>query len=212
MTGISDTTVSKKQMLEFLEAEFEPEEHLYEQQGNLYVGINPTINRLNEFQKTFNIDWHFAINSSTVEDSGTPTNSGKKQYRAVVTCTLTIGDYNLGLGSRDGTGAATNFDPDTAIKSAQAYALRKAGNLFGIATYLKDEESRNEMEQQMRDQGEITALKDQLAEVAELNGVEFTDNVGENANLMAAFLNVSVKDLQDVNVLRRLVEANCERS
>jgi len=197
-------------MLEFLEAEFEPEEHKYEQGGNLYVGIDPTIRRLNSFQKQFECDWHFNITESRIEDAQIPTKNGKPQFRATITATLTIGDYNLGLGSRDGTGSAINFDSDTAIKSAQAYALRKAGNLFGIALYLKDEDDRTEMEQQMRDQGEITALKDRLGEVAELNDVEFTDNINENAQRMADFLGVKVDDLKDVNVLRRLVEANCE--
>lgn len=208
----SDTDLpTKKEMLEFLEAEFEPDEHKYEQGGNLYVGIDPTIRRLNEFQKKFDVDWHFDIKQSTHTSENVPeTKNGKPQYLATVTCSLTIGDYNCGLGTRDGEGAAINFDPDTAKKSAQAYALRKAGNQFGIALYLKSVEDRESMEQQMRDAGEVTALKSQLIDVAELNGVVFEDDPSKNLLMVAAHFKVLPADLKDVNVLRRLVEANCE--
>jgi hypothetical protein len=44
---------------------------------------------------------------------------------------------------RDGIGSNINFDPDTAVKSAQAEALKKACHQYGIALYLWKEAERD---------------------------------------------------------------------
>jgi hypothetical protein len=44
---------------------------------------------------------------------------------------------------RDGIGSNVNFDPDTAVKSAQAEALKKACHQYGIALYLWKEAERD---------------------------------------------------------------------
>jgi hypothetical protein len=61
--------------------------------------------------------------------------------------------------ARDGIGANTNFDPDTAVKSAQAEALKKACHQFGIALYLWDVAERDFVELQRRAKTDDGALK-----------------------------------------------------
>jgi len=121
-----------------------------------YVSIDGYINRLNDVLGGM---WSWSINDWKIADAAL-TKSGKPQYTAVVQGTLTIilsdiGVVSIGTDedsflttqraqvSRDGIGANTNFDPDTAVKSAQAEALKKACHQFGIALYLWSEAERD---------------------------------------------------------------------
>jgi hypothetical protein len=61
--------------------------------------------------------------------------------------------------SRDGIGAGLNFDPDTAVKTAQAEALKKACHQFGIALYLWDSAERDFVELQRQAATNDVALK-----------------------------------------------------
>lgn len=126
------------------------------QSGQDYVSIDGYINRLNDVLGAM---WSWSVNDWKIADAA-PTKSGKPQYTAVVQGTLTIilsdiGVVSVGIDedsfltsqraqvSRDGIGANTNFDPDTAVKSAQAEALKKACHQFGIALYLWSEAERD---------------------------------------------------------------------
>lgn len=117
---------------------FRADEHEHNGKGHIYVSVNSTIQRLNELQIQTDsnfwepADWSFQSKHFTTAISPTQTRNGKDQYDAFCVGELTI----PGLGTRMGTGADTNADLDTASKSSQAYALRKAGNQFGIAHYL----------------------------------------------------------------------------
>jgi hypothetical protein len=143
------------------------------QSGQDYVAINDYINRLNE---TLGALWSWSVNSWKILDAP-PTKSGKPQYTAVVQGTLMIILNDIGVISvgeddedaflttqrasvaRDGIGANTNFDPDTAVKSAQAEALKKACHQFGIALYLWDVAERDFVELQRRAKTDDGALK-----------------------------------------------------
>ena len=127
------------------------------QSGQDYVSIDGYINRLNE---VLGHAWAWQINDwKLYPDAAPPTKNGKPQYLAVVQGTLTIilndiGVVSIGTDedsflttqraqvSRDGIGSNINFDPDTAVKSAQAEALKKACHQFGIALYLWQEAER----------------------------------------------------------------------
>ena len=119
--------------------------------------------------------WTWSINTWKIMDAA-PTKSGKAQYTAVVQGTLGIFLSDVGVISlgedddsflttqkaivyRDGIGANTNFDPDTAVKSAQAEALKKACHQFGIALYLWDAAERDYVELQRRAVSDDIALK-----------------------------------------------------
>ena len=134
------------------------------QSGQDYVAIDGYINRLNDVLGAM---WSWQINDWKIMDAA-PTKSGKPQYTAVVQGTLIVFLTDVGVISlggddddaflttqkaqvaRDGIGANTNFDPDTAVKSAQAEALKKACHQFGIALYLWNEAERDFVECSVR--------------------------------------------------------------
>ncbi len=127
------------------------------QSGQDYVSIDGYINRLNDVLGAM---WSWSVNDwKLYPDAAPPTKNGKPQYLAVVQGTLTIilsdiGVVSIGTDedsflttqraqiSRDGIGSNINFDPDTAVKSAQAEALKKCCHQFGIALYLWQEAER----------------------------------------------------------------------
>lgn len=143
------------------------------QSGQDYVAIDGYINRLND---VLGHAWAWQINTWQINDAA-PTKSGKPQYMAVVQGTLTIILSDIGVVSvgdddedaflttqkamisRDGIGANINFDPDTAVKSAQAEALKKACHQYGIALYLWDAAERDFVELQRQAAKNDVALK-----------------------------------------------------
>ena len=144
------------------------------QSGQDYVSIDGYINRLNE---VLNHAWAWTINDVQFYPDAAPvTKNGKPQYLAIVQGTLTvilsdIGVVSVGTDedsflttskaqiSRDGIGASINFDPDTAVKTAQAEALKKACHQYGIALYLWDEAERNFIALQRQAGNNDVALK-----------------------------------------------------
>jgi hypothetical protein len=130
------------------------------QSGQDYVAIDDYINRLNE---VLGHAWAWQINDwKLYPDAAPPTKNGKPQYLAVVQGSLTIFLHDIRVISvgaeddddaflttqkavvvRDGIGSNVNFDPDTAVKSAQAEALKKACHQYGIALYLWKEAERD---------------------------------------------------------------------
>jgi hypothetical protein len=142
------------------------------QSGQDYVAIDGYINRLNDVLGAM---WSWQINDWKIMDAA-PTKSGKPQYTAVVQGTLMVFLTDVGVitvgedddsflttqkaqVARDGIGANTNFDPDTAVKSAQAEALKKACHQFGIALYLWSEAERDFVELQRQASKNDIALK-----------------------------------------------------
>lgn len=141
--------------------------------GQDYVAIDGYINRLNDI---LGHAWAWQINTWQINDAA-PTKSGKPQFMAVVQGTLTIILSDIGVVSvgeddedaflttqkamisRDGIGANINFDPDTAVKSAQAEALKKACHQYGIALYLWDAAERDFVELQRQASKNDVALK-----------------------------------------------------
>ena len=127
------------------------------QSGQDYVSIDGYINRLND---VLGHAWAWQINDwKLYPDAAPTTKNGKPQYLAVVQGSLSIFLSDIGVisigaeddddafsqraqVSRDGIGSNINFDPDTAVKSAQAEALKKACHQFGIALYLWQEAER----------------------------------------------------------------------
>lgn len=105
--------------------------------GHLYASVQATQARLNNL----GVPWDLVHNSLVVErykkmvkNKTTKEMEERTYYDAFCSVQLSI----EGLGTRCGTGADDNEDSDTATKSALAYALRKAGNQFGIAWYITD--------------------------------------------------------------------------
>ena len=178
-----------------------------------YVAIDGYINRLNE---VLGHAWAWQINSWKIKDAP-PTKSGKPQYMAVVQGTLTIILSDIGvitvggdddeepylttqkaMISRDGIGANINFDPDTAVKSAQAEALKKACHQYGIALYLWDAAERDFVELQRQAATNDVALK-QLVVAYTQRALELDPGTMPEKEQMMEVL--SIEDL-DVDTIR----------
>jgi hypothetical protein len=115
------------------------------QNGMDYVSIDGYINRLLD---VLGFEYSFIIRGSSLQllDEDMTTSTGKRQYLATVTAELQIMYEPGSISVRSGTGADVSFDPDKAIKTAQAEALKKAAHQFGIALELWDEEHRKDLD------------------------------------------------------------------
>lgn len=177
------------------------------QSGQDYVAIDGYINRLNE---VLGHAWAWQINKSEFYPDAAPnTKNGKPQYVAIVQGTLTIilsdigvisvGDEDEGepylttqkaMISRDGIGAGVNFDPDTAVKTAQAEALKKACHQYGIALYLWDSAERDFVELQRQAASSDAALK-QLVVAHTQRTLELDPGIMPDADQMLDVLDMS---------------------
>jgi hypothetical protein len=179
-----------------------------------YVAIDGYINRLNQ---TVGANWSWVINDHELRYEGIPnTNNGKMQFLAVVRGTLTIvgtdhtfieadntdSDYLATItfeSSRDGIGADVSFDPDKALKTAQAEALKKACHQFGIALYLWDDEQRGYLDLQRKAAISEDDLK-RLA-VAYVQRTLGTDEM-PSKDIIADTLGMDADDLSNNTLLR----------
>ena len=205
-------------MPEALTARFHPAQVKKNQSGQDYVAIPDYINRLNE---VLGHAWAWQINDyKLLPDAAPATKSGKQQYLAVVQGTLTIILDDIGVVSvgkdedsflttqraqvsRDGIGADIGFDPDKAVKTAQAEALKKACHQFGIALYLWDEAERDFIALQKAAKTNDVALK-QLA-VAYTNRLhESESSVMPDKEIIMEVLNVD--DLSTATIRGRLTD------
>jgi len=189
------------------------------QSGQDYVAIDGYINRLND---VLGHAWAWQLNSWEIKDAA-PTRSGKPQYMAVVQGTLTIilsdiGVISVGgdgddddaflttqkaMISRDGIGANINFDPDTAVKSAQAEALKKACHQYGIALYLWDAAERDFVELQRQAAQNDVALK-QLVVAYTQRMLELDPGTMPEKDQMCEIL--GIKDLNVDDIRRSLTD------
>lgn len=181
------------------------------QSGQDYVAIDGYINRLNE---VLGHAWAWQINTWQINDAA-PTKSGKPQYMAVVQGTLTIILSDIGVVSvgdddedaflttqkamisRDGIGANINFDPDTAVKSAQAEALKKACHQYGIALYLWDAAERDFVELQRQAAKNDVALK-QLVVAYTQRALELDPGSMPEKDQMMEVLDIEDLDIESI--------------
>lgn len=153
------------ELLEACHKPFRWDEHQFID-GNIYVKIQHTVQRLN----SLGVPWDLQQGDVHVELNSAKTKSGKDQYNAHCAVQLRIDT----LGTRGAVGAATNFDLDTAVKSAHSYALRKAASLFGIAHYLMlrpVEETAFVNHMASADLGDVKALKRALSLVCAIEDI-----------------------------------------
>ena len=100
-----------------------------------YISIDKTIQRLND---VLGAGWSFSVIDWRIDESP----------NGVMACVHGRIDASATLGkSADGLGASMQRDPDDAIKTALAEALKKAGHQLGIALYLWDEAARAKVEE-----------------------------------------------------------------
>lgn len=152
-----------------------------------YISIDATINRFND---VLGPEWSTVITSQQL----VPEPSGG--YLAVVALEVQA----LGKTAA-GVGADKANDPDKALKTALAEALKKAGHQFGVGLYLWDEGERAIVQRdRAAASGDIAALKAKVFEKALEGGAKAT------AAGVAEFFNVTVEDLQNAATLSKLLE------
>lgn len=154
-----------------------------------YVGWDSVVRRLNDVVEE---GWSLDIDRSSLSQV---TKGEKSLWLAEVQVSLRIGDTRRG-----GVGAALMPDPDDSLKSAQAEALKKASNQYGMALELWTEEGREVVAKgRAAAKGDIGAMKALVFEQALAKGAE------PNPESIAATLGVTVNDLQDKTVLEGLL-------
>jgi hypothetical protein len=128
------------------------------------------------------------------------------QYLATVRASLSIrlddGDPRGHVVNRSGVGADVAKDPDKAYKTAQAEALKKAANQFGVALELWTEEGREVVARgRALESGDLSVLKQELFRRALEKGAEPTpESVAETMGL-------TVEDLQDADKIKETLDA-----
>lgn len=152
-----------------------------------YISIDATIRRFND---VLGPAWSSHITSQQL----IPEASGG--YLAVVGLELTA----LGKTAA-GVGADKASDPDKALKTALAEALKKAGHQFGVGLYLWDEGERAIVQRdRAAASGDLAAIKAKVFEKALEGGAKAT------AAGVAEFFDIPVEGLQDAQVLSKLLE------
>jgi hypothetical protein len=163
-----------------------------------YVGWDSVVRRLND---EVGLNWNLDIKASSVRLTDQTTNKGKPLYLAEVQVALTIGEHEDRTSTRGGVGAALMADPDDALKTAQAEALKKASNQYGMALELWTEEGREVVARgRAVAGGDLSVLKQEVFQLALAQGAE------PNANSVAETLGIDVSDLQDAEKLRKIIE------
>jgi hypothetical protein len=189
-----------------------PASQVRKNQNNLdYVGIEGYINR---FIDVVGLGYDFLVTQSSVtllpEDMTTST--GKRQYLAQVTGQIRLHgsrtpnnvspSFSLPGTTRSGTGADVSFDPDKAVKTAQAEAFKKAAHQFGVALELWDEGHRADLEVVRRGAGgSEAALKKAVFDLAKKRLDKAKPTVADVAELF----NVAPGDLSSKSTLEQIL-------
>ena len=188
------------ELLAKLSEPFKVEEVKQRNQGGRtldYISIDATIRRFNEVLGT---DWATVGVDTSVILLPHPDNKGNPQYLATVSLTLkALEKEALGVGADVAT------DPDKAVKTALAEALKKAGHQFGVGLYLWEEEARDRLVMQRKaasgDLGTLQALvKDKyMSERREDPSAPF------DVENMCKHYGIKDEDLRDTGALLKLL-------
>lgn len=165
--------MSETSLLELLSAEF-PKSEVRQRDGGRgikldYIDVVQTIKRLTD---VLNADWDWRVLDAKVElveTSNGPTYLASERGELAIW----LPDHEHPV-IRGGSGADTDpRDPDKAIKTADAEALKKAGHKFGIALYLWDESKRDEIATYRKfERGTLSAIKTaSLKKAGDLDGL-----------------------------------------
>lgn len=182
-------------VIQALSARFPAEAHKTRPQGGrqlTYLSIDAVLNRLNDVLGT---GWSndFKSDLTQLEDGG-------YLARCEGYLTIRLGDRSV---SRYGVGAMVNRDPDMALKTALAEAIKKAGHAFGIGLYLWDEDAREAVGQEMARTKMTTA---QLKRAVYTLGLEQTGKADLTAAALAKHFGTTQKDLNERDVLLEILK------
>lgn len=187
-------------MLERLREPFPAAQVKKNQDGLDYVSIDGYINRTLEVLG-LSYDFNVRQSSVTLLPPEMKTRTGKMQFLAQVTADLVIQDLDV-ASSRSGVGADVSFDPDKAVKTAQAEAFKKAAHQFGIALELWDADHRATLAK-ARKLTTPAAMKQEVYKIARERTGKDKPTLAE----MAKLFGVSAGDLGDEPTLRGILTA-----
>lgn len=185
--------------LDQLQAEFAPAEHKNRSQGGTqltYIDISATINRVNA---VLGPDWSVVPPSRS---KITPPQSQGGPFFAE--CELFIEAQIDGVTKTlYGVGAMTNKDPDMAVKTALAEAIKKAWHQAGVGLYLWDAERREAVNKKAKTAaGGLPAKKKAVKALA----VAALDNKTPTLTQIAELFGVNPGDLDDEAVLDEILQ------
>lgn len=190
MPTISDTLAK-------LRAPFPADQVKRNQSGLDYVAIDGYLGRLLD---TLGLRYSAVLHPTRLEllPESMKTSTGKMQYLAVISLDLKIGE-----SSRPGVGADVSFDPDKAVKTALAEAMKKACHQYGIALELWDEKHRDSLAtDRALAAGDVTTLKAAVfAKFKEANA----DADEITPARIADYFNVAVADLNNPAALKQIL-------
>lgn len=214
-------------LLTKLAEKFDVEDHKTNPKGYTYIAIEKVINRFNSVLGaawSLNVrSTDFALIPGQTYGARNP----KQAAYAIVTVDITvhIGDLIITRSGVGGDNGAFD-DADKLIKTALAEAIKKAGHQFGVGLYLWDEEERALIEAASAagmtgqvvaasaapttppetaplvaapDPTELEALKNRVADLAVLEGVQRTGPA------IAAHFGVPIEGLQNTDQLRAII-------
>lgn len=194
---MSKTTTTARPQLEALMAQFEPSQHKTRTQGGqqlTYVSIDATINRVNE---VLGSDWSITPPSAT---HVLPLETGfLAKTELFISATIDGTTKTL-----YGVGAMTNRDPDMAMKTALAEALKKAFHQAGVALYLWDPAQRDEVA--AKSKWSTATLAAKKKEVKRLASVKL-DIENPTAKQVAEAFDFTAADLAEDETIDKILKA-----
>lgn len=180
--------------LEQLQAEFAPEEHKNRGQGGqqlTYIDISATLNRVNS---VLGPDWSIVPPSKS---QLTPPASQGGPFFAQTELFIEAKIDGV-TKTLYGVGAMVNKDPDMAVKTALAEAIKKAWHQAGVALYLWDAEKREAVNAKAKvAKGGLPAKKKAVKALA----VEALGTKTPTLTQIAELFGVSAGDLDEEAVL-----------
>lgn len=168
-----------------------------------YIDIATTIRRLNE---VLGMQWSFRIDGYELKIHPEKTDKGATQYLAVVSGELSIrsgSGEDFSYVSHAGIGASILGDPDDAVKTALAEAIKKAGHQLGIGLFLWDEDERDfiDLYHAATTSNDIALLKTTVQKIAIREGADELDAQG-----IATHFGVPISELNNPDTLKEIIE------
>lgn len=192
---------------------FDPSTVRKNPRGYHYISIDEVYNRLDD---VLGPNWTLTVLSVGLS----PVDPEWKKYgsrdpKAGFLASVTVRISALIAGNihtvRDGVGADFADDPDKAIKTALANAVKKAANGFGVGRYLWKDEERAAIDEANQARNDVRELKKQVVALfKEQTGV--TDATWDaqapsaRQELLADHFEVEVTDLASAETLNKILE------
>jgi hypothetical protein len=219
---------AKGALLAKLTEKFPVEDHKQNPRGFTYLAIEKVVGRWNE---VLGSQWDLFIDKVNFSMMPGLTYGGRNPKPAAHALVQVRIEAQMDGRTVSRSGVGGDFgaadDTDKLVKTALAEAIKKASNEFGIGLYLWDEEERALIESAAQqgmtgvvvaassapppvvapvvpavDSDALTELKNKVADVAVLHGIERTGPA------IASHFGIAVEQLQDTAILMAILEAN----